>query len=127
MLDDKPNKIPIYKNLQEALDGKGGSIAAFIYGMAPLSGAFSSIDRDVMFYAMERNLDIVNGLHDFLTDDASFVQKAAECSVQLHDIRKQQDIKQRTTLGDHPSLSLPARAKHQASPQNLRSVSKNAT
>jgi uncharacterized NAD-dependent epimerase/dehydratase family protein len=98
VLDNEANGIIIYKDLKDALDDKGDSVAAFIYGMAPLSGAFSSIDSDVMFYAMERNLDIINGLHDFLTDDKAFVRKAAECNVQLHDIRKQQDTKQRNVF-----------------------------
>jgi len=108
VLDGEANEITIYKDLQEALDGNGSSVTAFIYGMAPLSGAFSSIDRDVMFHAMELNLDIINGLHDFLTDDEAFVKKAAECNVQLHDIRKQQDIKQRSVFtGDIGKVECP--------------------
>lgn len=111
VLDDTANGITIYKDLQESLDGNGtngDSVAAFIYGMAPLSGAFSSIDRDVMFHAMEKNLDIINGLHEFLTDDASFVQKAAECNVQLYDIRKRKDIKQRRVFtGDISKVKCP--------------------
>ncbi|BCS86914.1 DUF1611 domain-containing protein [Pseudodesulfovibrio sediminis] len=108
VLDDEANGIPIYKDLQEALERKGDSVTIFIYGMAPLSGAFSSTDRDVIFYAMERSLDIVNGLHDFLTDDEDFTRKAAECNVQLHDIRKQQDIKQRSVFtGDISKVECP--------------------
>jgi len=108
VLDNEANGIAIYQNTFKALEGKGTSVKAFIYGMAPLSGAFSSEDRDVMFYAMERNLDIINGLHEFLTDDEAFVQKATECNVQLHDIRKQQDATQRRVFtGDIDKVKCP--------------------
>ncbi|BBD09877.1 DUF1611 domain-containing protein [Desulfovibrio ferrophilus] len=98
VLDNAANGITIYKNIREALDGQGMPVTAFIYGMAPLSGSFSSKDREVMYYAMERGLNIINGLHDFLTDDEGFVHKAGECNVQLFDIRKQQDAKQRSVF-----------------------------
>nr|WP_287412587.1 DUF1611 domain-containing protein [Pseudodesulfovibrio sp.] len=108
VLDNAANGITIYKDIHEALEETGDLVKAFIYGMAPLSGAFSSDDRDVMFYAMEKNLDIINGLHDFLTDDEAFVQKAAECNVQLHDIRKQQkDIQRRVFTGDISKVECP--------------------
>jgi len=108
VLDNKANGITIYKNIQESLERKGDSVKAFIYGMAPLSGAFSTKDRDVMYYAMENNLDIINGLHDFLTDDEAFIQKAAECNVQLYDIRKQQKNKQRQVFtGDITKVQCP--------------------
>ncbi|CCO23409.1 DUF1611 domain-containing protein [Maridesulfovibrio hydrothermalis] len=98
VLGGEANGIPIYKNIRKALEGKGESVKAFIYGMAPLSGSFSLEDRDVMFYAMENNLDIINGLHDFLTDDEDFMEKAAKCNVQVHDIRKQQNNMQRNVF-----------------------------
>ena len=108
ILDNKPNGIKIYKDIRQSLEGKGDSVKAFIYGMAPLSGSFSTKDRDVMFYAMEQNLDIINGLHDFITDDEAFVQKAAECNVQLHDIRKQQNDQQRQVFtGDIGKVKCP--------------------
>ncbi len=108
VLDNEANGISIYKDIRESLEGKGDSVKAFIYGMAPLSGSFSPADRDVMFYAMEKNLDIINGLHDFLTDDEAFVEKAAECNVELHDIRKQQSDKKRQVFtGDITKVKCP--------------------
>jgi len=108
ILDNEANGITIYKDIRESLKGKGDSVKAFIYGMAPLSGAFSTEDRNVMFYAMENNLDIINGLHDFLTDDEDFVQKAVECNVQLHDIRKQnKDTQRQTFTGDIAKVKCP--------------------
>ena len=37
---------------------------------------------------MEKGMDIINGLHEYLTDDESFVRKAHACGVRLFDIRK---------------------------------------
>lgn len=107
VLDNKASGITIYKDIREALEGKGATVNAFIYGMAPATGAFSPGDRDVMFYAMEKNLDIINGLHDFLTDDEAFVQKAAECNVHLFDIRKQQDKQRQVFTGDISKVTCP--------------------
>ena len=98
VLDGKPNGIKIYNNIFEALEKKGASVKVFIYGMAPLSGSFSSSDREVICHAIEKKLKIVSGLHEYLIDDEMFSKKAAECNVQLHDIRKQQNINQRSVF-----------------------------
>ena len=89
ILDGSPNGIMIYKDIMACLKKNDKKdIKAFIYGMAPLSGLFSKEDEKVMFYAMENKLDIVNGLHEFLTDKSHFFKKAKECGVKLYDIRK---------------------------------------
>ncbi|OEU70440.1 MAG: EBNA-1 nuclear protein [Desulfovibrio sp. S3730MH75] len=98
VLDGIPNGIKIFKNIVDALEGTGDTVKYFIYGMAPLSGSFSAEDSSVIFYAMERKLNIINGLHEFLTDKVSFIKKAAECNVELHDIRKQQNSNQRNVF-----------------------------
>ncbi|SDL50370.1 Uncharacterized conserved protein, NAD-dependent epimerase/dehydratase family [Maridesulfovibrio ferrireducens] len=98
VLDGKANGIKIFKNTFDALEGTEDSVKYFIYGMAPLSGSFSAEDSSVLFYAMERKLNIINGLHEFLTDNKAFIQKATECNVQLHDIRKQQNSNQRNVF-----------------------------
>jgi uncharacterized NAD-dependent epimerase/dehydratase family protein len=100
VLDGQANGIKIYKNIACALEALGESIKIFIYGMAPLSGSFSSEDREVIFYAMEKKLNIVNGLHEYLTDSELFLKKASECKVQLHDIRKQFTSQRNVFKGD---------------------------
>ena len=88
VLDECSNGIPIYKDVLSALEGKNRIVTTFIYGMAPLSGRLSKNDRDVLFYAMEKGLTIINGLHEFLTDDDEFLEKAKACGVELIDVRK---------------------------------------
>ena len=98
ILDSDAKGIPIFQDLAAALDSQKKPVQTFIYGMAPLTGTFSDQDRDVMFSAMENHLDIINGLHEFLTDNDLFVRKAADCNVQLHDVRKQHNLQQRTVF-----------------------------
>jgi len=109
ILDDAPNGIPIYKDIQECLEkNKENNINTFIYGMAPLSGLFSKQDEQIMFFAMENKLDIVNGLHEFLTENKNFNKKAKECDVQIFDIRKPKKIDQLTVFsGDISKVTCP--------------------
>lgn len=95
VLDGTPNGVLIYKDIEECLKNNNESgINTFIFGMAPLSGLFSREDEQVMFYAMEHTLDIVNGLHEFLTEKKHFTEKAKKCGIELHDIRKPKRINQ---------------------------------
>lgn len=98
VLDGKANGIKIYKSISCALEKREELVKAFIYGMAPLSGLLSPEDRAVIFSAMDKKLNIISGLHEFLSDDKVFIHKAAECNVQLHDIRKQQNGNQRSVF-----------------------------
>jgi len=92
-LDECSNGIMIYKSIEECLEkNKKNDINTFIYGMAPLSGVFSKQDEQVMFFAMEKKLNIVNGLHEFLTENEKYNNKAKECDVNIIDIRKPKTI-----------------------------------
>lgn len=93
ILDNNPNGIMVYKNILECLTCNTDIIIdTFIYGMAPLSGFFSKEDEDVIFYAMEKKMNIINGLHEFLTDKILFTRKAKECDVKIYDIRKPKKV-----------------------------------
>ncbi len=88
VLDNKPNGIPIYRDLDEALEQSPVKPKVFIYGIAPLSGDFSDGDIALMEKAMAEGMDIVSGMHRFLSDDEAFMQKAKKYGVKVTDIRK---------------------------------------
>lgn len=88
VLDGKTKGIPIYADLSEALRRLDNPPQYFIIGMAPLDGMLSKADRAVMFQAMEQGMHLVNGLHEFLSYDESFVRKARTCDVKIFDIRE---------------------------------------
>lgn len=65
VLDEVPNKIPVCRDLTEALEIAGGTPDSFIYGMAPLSGMLCENERTIMLGAINLGMNIVNGLHEF--------------------------------------------------------------
>jgi uncharacterized NAD-dependent epimerase/dehydratase family protein len=86
VLDGTSNDIPICASLDEATAVERP--ATMIFGMAPTSGMLSPAERTVMLDAMALGMDIVNGLHEFLTEDAEFVAAAAVHGVSITDVRK---------------------------------------
>jgi len=88
VLGGAPNGIPICRDLSHALERQQRAPKYFIFGMAPLGGIFSEPQRQIMFRAMEDGMHLVNGLHEFLNDDQSFVEKAQACGVGISDIRR---------------------------------------
>jgi len=88
VLDGIENGIKIYLNLQDAIQNAKEKIEVFIYGIAPLSGDFSDGDIELMYKAIEAKMDIVNGLHTFLTDNIEFMKIANKNRVEVTDIRK---------------------------------------
>ncbi len=88
VLDGVPNGISIFQDLNDALNSLAQKPQTFIYGIAPLSGDFSEGDVALMEKAMAKGMDIVSGMHRFLSDDASFMEKARRYGVTVTDIRK---------------------------------------
>jgi len=88
VLGEKPNSIPIFRNLSDALTHTGTVPDYYIFGMAPASGMLSSHERGLVLEAMDRGMNIVNGLHEFLNDDPVFATASAAKNVTILDIRK---------------------------------------
>lgn len=86
VLDGLDNGIPICADLAEA--AAIGTPGALIFGVAPTSGMLSPAERALMLDAMARGMDLINGLHEFLTEDPEFVAAAAEHGVSITDVRK---------------------------------------
>jgi uncharacterized NAD-dependent epimerase/dehydratase family protein len=88
VLDDKPNGIPICHDLADAIAHVGSIPDYFIYGMAPARGMLSSHERGLVLEAIDLGMNVVNGLHEFLSDDPVFVAASAAKNVEILDIRK---------------------------------------
>ncbi len=87
-LDGMKNGIPIFRSIDDALDNLGYVPEYFIYGIAPLAPFLDKEQRKIIVSAMEKGMNIVNGLPEFFTDDDEFMQKARECNVKIFDFRK---------------------------------------
>lgn len=92
-LDGKKSGILIYKSIDEAFDNIGFVPEYFIYGIAPLASFLNKEQREIFFTAMDKGMNIVNGLPEFLTEDEEFIQKAKDYGVSIFDIRKAPDRK----------------------------------
>lgn len=88
VLDGLANGIPIFENLDAALAVKALIPDTLIYGMAPSTGRLSAMDRSVILHAISQGMNIVSGLHEYLSDDAEVAKAASEYQVTIRDIRK---------------------------------------
>lgn len=74
---------PIISKLEQAPDGN-----TLVLGIAPPGGRIPAAWRAVLLEAIDRGMDLLSGLHDFLSDDAELVRAAAAKSVKITDVRK---------------------------------------
>lgn len=87
-LDGVKNGIPVFRDIEDAIENLDCIPKYFIYGVAPLASYLTEDQREVILSAMKMGMNIVNGLPEFLTEDEEFKQKAIEYDVEIHDVRK---------------------------------------
>ncbi len=92
-LTGKKNNIPIFANLDAALSNLSEVPNCYIYGKAPLDTYISTEERFLILEAMQKGMDIINGLHQFFSEDQEFIQMAIQCGIQIKDIRKPPQLK----------------------------------
>jgi uncharacterized NAD-dependent epimerase/dehydratase family protein len=76
--------VPLIASLEEAPEAN-----ALLIGIAPPGGALPDSWRAIILAAIQRGLDVVSGMHEFLADDPQFAAAAREHGVQLVDVRNQ--------------------------------------
>lgn len=84
--------VPIVASLADAL-ALSDHTDIFIFGLAPLSGLMSVADRSAVLDAVAGGLDIVSGLHEFLSDDTEISAAALASGTVLHDVRRPRPTK----------------------------------
>jgi uncharacterized NAD-dependent epimerase/dehydratase family protein len=91
VLDGNPNGIPVVATIDEAIhETKSKDLfpTHFVIGLAPDGGRLGERARNDVRHAITAGLNIVSGLHDYLSDDRSLADLAREHGVTIHDIRK---------------------------------------
>lgn len=88
LLDGVPNDIPVLANLAEAITHAGHVPDYLICGVAPADGLLSPAQRTVLLDGIARGMHIINGLHEFLNDEAEFVAASLLAGVTITDIRR---------------------------------------
>ena len=91
VLDGRPVGIPIVTDIAVAIKDaadRGHPATHLVIGLAPDGGRMPAPVRDDIKQAIRAGLNVDCGLHDFLSEDAEFVELAGEHGVQLRDVRK---------------------------------------
>jgi uncharacterized NAD-dependent epimerase/dehydratase family protein len=92
-LDGTANGIPVVASLDEAIAQAGHVPDYLICGVAPADGLLSAEQRVVLLDGIDRGMHIINGLHEFLNDDAEFVAASILTGVTITDVRRPKDKK----------------------------------
>jgi uncharacterized NAD-dependent epimerase/dehydratase family protein len=92
-LDRQPNGIPVLASLTDAIAHAGRVPDYLICGVAPADGLLSAAQRVVLLDGIARGMHIINGLHEFLNDDAEFVAASLLAGVTITDVRQPKDKK----------------------------------
>jgi uncharacterized NAD-dependent epimerase/dehydratase family protein len=92
-LDGIKNGIPIFASLEGALDDLLTIPDCYIYGKAPLEACIPHEERLLVLEAMQSGMNIINGLHQFFSDDREFAAMATQCNVTIQDVRKPPSLK----------------------------------
>src|SRR2546421_1476643 len=82
--------IPIIHDIHEALAYQPDSL---LIGIAPMGGALPEAWRWQLLAAIEGGLDIISGLHFFISDDEELRATAAKRGVTIWDVRRPPDKK----------------------------------
>lgn len=93
LLDGTAVGIPVLDGLTSAIAHAGFVPDYLICGVAPADGLLSADQRTVLLDGIARGMHIINGLHEFLTDDAEFVAASLLAGVTITDIRRPKDKK----------------------------------
>lgn len=87
ILDGNTKNIRIYADLKQALQDVPDTKYLLI-GVATSGGILPEGYIDIILKAIRSGINIVNGLHFYLTDDPELVREASDNDVELIDVRK---------------------------------------
>ena len=88
VLDGRPRGIPIFASIGEALAKLPSKPDHAVVGIATAGGRFTPDLRASLLEAIEKGLSIVNGLHQFASDDEGLREAAARRGVTITDVRR---------------------------------------
>ena len=93
VLDGKPNSIPIFASLVQAMAALTGELRprTLVVGLAPDGGRLPAEARETILAALATGLNVDSGLHDFLYKDSDLMAIAAKHGCRVRDIRRTPD------------------------------------
>ncbi len=88
VLDGEARGIPVFESVEAMLAAVRAKPAYCVIGCAPHGGVMTSSLRATLDRAIRAGISIVNGLHEFLSDDPAWTALAKQADVSLIDVRK---------------------------------------
>lgn len=91
VLDGKPALIPIHESVEAAISALRNQEQVpthLVVGLAPDGGRLTRQNRKDIKRAIKKGLNVVSGLHDFLSEDPEIIELSAKHRVTIQDIRK---------------------------------------
>ena len=82
------NNIPIFKDLSDAIQKLLYTPDYYIYGKAPIDTHINKEERSLIIEAMKEGMSVINGLHQFFSEDKEFYNVAKESNIKILDTRK---------------------------------------
>lgn len=93
VLDKKVRNIPVYASIGEALKATGSAVKYCVIGVATKGGVIPDSLRLMIREALENNLGIVNGLHDYVSDNEELAAIARQRNLEIIDVRRPKKFK----------------------------------
>lgn len=93
VLENKKKNIPIYATITDALNASKESIKYCVIGVATKGGVIPDSLRAMIKEALELNLSIVNGLHDYVSEHEELANIAKQKGLEIIDVRKPKKFK----------------------------------
>ncbi len=88
VLDGENRGIPVFGTIADALRALPRRPDFCVVGVATSGGRVTPGLRALLLEAVEAGVSVVNGLHEFLSDDAELASAAARRGVAIRDVRK---------------------------------------
>ena len=93
VLDGKPRNIPVFATMRDFFNQSGQQAVYCIIGVATKGGVIPESLRTLLKEALHHGLNLVNGLHEYVSDIPELAELAKEKGLEIIDIRKPKKFK----------------------------------
>lgn len=93
ILDKKSRNIPVFATIADALQANKEPVKYCVIGVATKGGVIPETLRTMIKEALELNLSIVNGLHDYVSEHEELAAIAKQRGLEIIDVRKPKKFK----------------------------------
>lgn len=93
LLDGRKRNIPIFASITEFIKSSSVNAKYVVIGVATKGGVIPESLRVLLKEALDNNLSIVNGLHEYVSDIPELADLANQSGLEIIDVRKPKKIK----------------------------------